>query len=391
MFESALLCAVDESAGEPDLLAMLCEAELLVPMAAAGAKRPSHPATRYRFASTMAHDVAYQNLLLPGAPSCISAPARCSKACTARSPARLEDLEALCHHFSQGEDRVRGARYLVSAGDWARGIYANEDALRYYARALDILESGRPRDDAAIGGVREHMGDLLGPIGRRDEARAQFDAVLAVARAQANPVHEARVQRKLAGLHWDAGERERSFTCLREGCSGSAATAKPSRSTSTPASSSPTCARRWGGCRSGPATTRRPSTGPGARCSRRSARPGSAQDDAIHRRAAAAAISHAHNTLGAALARLDRSAEAVIHIERSVTVAQEAGLLQAACRGYANLGVLYATLDPGAPSRPVDSASRPRRRSATSASSRACTRISRSPIARSRSAATTTA
>jgi hypothetical protein len=58
------------------------------------------------------------------------------------------------------------------------------------------------------------------------------------------------------------------------------------------------------------------------------------------------AISHSLNTIGAALARLGRSAEAVEKIERSVVVAQEAGLLQAACRSYANLGVLYSTLDP---------------------------------------------
>jgi adenylate cyclase len=71
------------------------------------------------------------------------------------------------------------------------------------------------------------------------------------------------------------------------------------------------------------------------------------RDDPAIGRAAALAISHSLNTIGAALARLGRSAEAVERIERSVAVAQEAGLLQAACRSYANLGVLYSTLDPG--------------------------------------------
>jgi tetratricopeptide (TPR) repeat protein len=52
------------------------------------------------------------------------------------------------------------------------------------------------------------------------------------------------------------------------------------------------------------------------------------------------------NTLGVALARLGRTAEAVEQIERSVRLAEDDGLLQAACRGYANLGVLYASLDP---------------------------------------------
>jgi adenylate cyclase len=36
----------------------------------------------------------------------------------------------------------------------------------------------------------------------------------------------------------------------------------------------------------------------------------------------------------------------VQHIERSIEVAEGHELLQAACRGYTNLGVLYSTLDP---------------------------------------------
>jgi adenylate cyclase len=35
------------------------------------------------------------------------------------------------------------------------------------------------------------------------------------------------------------------------------------------------------------------------------------------------------------------------HIERSVAVAEAHDLMQAACRGYTNLGVLYSTLNPG--------------------------------------------
>jgi len=347
LFESALLHAVDASAGDPALLAMLCEAELLVPMAMAEGKASPQPAARYRFASTMAHDVAYQNLLLSRRTELHQRAGTVLEGLHGTQPARLEDLEALSHHFSHGEDRARGARYLVSAGDWASGIYANEDALRYYARALDILESGRPRDDDAIAGVREHMGDLLGPIGRADAARAQFDAVLAIARAAGNTVREARVQRKLAGLLWDAGERERSFACLREGLrllGGDSEAVAIDIDTGIELAH---LCQEMGrlSFRSGDNQAAVDWSGRALQQAERAA--GLGQDDAIHRRAAAAAISHAHNTLGAALARLDRSAEAVTHIERSVTVAQEAGLLQAACRSYANLGVLYATLDPG--------------------------------------------
>jgi len=347
LFESALLSAVDEAAGDPALLTLLCEAELLVPMVTADTQAAPHPAARYRFASTLAHDVAYQNLLLRRRTELHQRAGTVLEGLHGTHPARLEDLEALCHHFSHGEDRERGARCLVSAGDWARGIYANEDALRYYGRALAILESGRPRDEPAIADIREHMGDLLGPIGRRSEAQAQFDAVLALARAGGHTVREARVQRKLAGLHWEAGERERSFACLRAGLQllGGDSDAV-AIDIDTGIELAHLCQEMGRlAFRTGDNQGAVEWTGRALQQAERAA--GLGQDDAIHRRAAAAAISHALNTLGAALARLDRSAEAVAHIERSVSVAHEAGLLQAACRSYANLGVLYATLDPG--------------------------------------------
>jgi tetratricopeptide (TPR) repeat protein len=64
------------------------------------------------------------------------------------------------------------------------------------------------------------------------------------------------------------------------------------------------------------------------------------------RRDAAAAMSLALNTLGVAFARLNRMEEAVDHLLRSVAIARDANLLQIECRGVANLGVLYSTLDP---------------------------------------------
>jgi adenylate cyclase len=47
-----------------------------------------------------------------------------------------------------------------------------------------------------------------------------------------------------------------------------------------------------------------------------------------------------------ALARADRLDDAVNKIEQSIDIAETHDLLQAACRGYANLGVLYSSLNP---------------------------------------------
>ncbi len=346
-FDFALLPAVDAEACDPAVLALLCDAELLVPVRIGDIEAPKHPALRYRFASTMAHDVAYQNLLLRRRTELHQRVGTFLEGLHGPSPARLEDLDALCHHFSRGQDQARGAHYLVAAGDWARGIYANEDAVRYYDRSLCILEADAAHDILAISGIREHMGDLLGPIGRREEARRQFDAVLSWASATGDMVREARMQRKLAGLHWEAGERERSFGCLRAGLrllEGQGAA--PQNSIDSEIELAHLCQEM--GRLSFRTGDNQAAFDWGERALQQAERAAAlGRDDTAVRRAAAAAVSHALNTIGAALARLERPAEAVVQIERSVAVAEEAGLLQAACRSYANLGVLYATLDPG--------------------------------------------
>ena len=57
---------------------------------------------------------------------------------------------ALGHHWSLGADKRRGARYLTGAADWARGMYANADAIQHYQRALEersvrlVTVSGEP-------------------------------------------------------------------------------------------------------------------------------------------------------------------------------------------------------------------------------------------------------
>jgi len=64
------------------------------------------------------------------------------------------------------------------------------------------------------------------------------------------------------------------------------------------------------------------------------------------KRTAYITVAHATNTVGIALARCGQLDAARARVEQSVRTAREHGLLDVACRGYANLGVIYATLEP---------------------------------------------
>ena len=328
VFDETLLRDI---AAIPDgALARLVEAEIVQPI------ETSHEERRYRFTHALVHEVAYQNLLLSRRTEIHEQVGRLLERAAASHPERPSDLQALGHHWSLSSDKARGARYLVAAGDRARAVYANDDAIRHYERALRTLaECGGC--DAEVLAARERLADLLGLTGRRRGAIEHYEAVRKQIGDDGDRAAAARVQRKIGGLHWEAGERERAGACFAEGLAllgddGDAierAHLFQEMGRLAFRAGDNDGAIAWAE-RALAEATRQDTETAGAEGAR----------EAVTMRA------HAYNTLGVALARTGRLAEAVAQIERSIALAEARNLPQAACRGYTNLGVLYSSLDP---------------------------------------------
>jgi adenylate cyclase len=251
-------------------------------------------------------------------------------------PERLSDLEALGHHWSLSADKPRGARYLLTAGDWARAVYANDDAIRHYGRALRTLGECQACE-AETRVARERLADLLGLTGRRAEALEHYEAVRAEIEAAGDRAGAARLLRKIGGLHWETGDRERAGACFASGLELLAGGGDPIERAHL-FQEMGRLAFRAGD-----------NTGAIAWAERALAEAANQEhigSDPVRLREAAAMRAQAYNTLGVALARTGRLAEAVDQIEQSIGLAEAGDLLQAACRGYTNLGVLYSSLDP---------------------------------------------
>ena len=122
------------------------------------------------------HEVVYENLLLSRRSELHERTARALERSVGPHPSRLSDLEALGHHWSLTPDKPKGARYLMAAGDRARAVYANDDAIRHYDRALRTLAGCQGCDDL-VQAVRERLADLLALTDRRAEALAHYEAV----------------------------------------------------------------------------------------------------------------------------------------------------------------------------------------------------------------------
>jgi adenylate cyclase len=325
-FELSLLKAVSAEPATVDAaLDALAGADLVTP-------GPDH-----RFRHGLLQEIVYQNILVARRSELHTRVATALEADGAAAPESLERLETLGHHWALGADKARGAKYLMAAGDWARGMYANADAIQHYQRALDALAHCDAVETERLV-ARERMGDLLGPTGRRSAALGEYEIVEAEYRAAGDVPAQARILRKMGGLHWEAGGRARALRCFEAGL----ALLGTDREHIERAHLYQEMGRL--AFRSGD-SQRAVEWAEQARlhAERLAADPAL---DAEGRGQAATAAAQSHNTLGVALARLGRLREAVGHIERSVALARENELLQVVCRGLANLSVLYSTLDP---------------------------------------------
>jgi adenylate cyclase len=324
-FDAALLRRVEAAAERP--LEALVQADLLQP--AGGA--------RWRFTHALLHEVVYQNLLLARRSELHRRIGCALEGLAGAVPQRLAELEALGHHWSLSDDPRKGAGYLLAAGERARALYANEDAMRHFERVLRTLA---PLGDATSAlpealSAREALADLCGLVGRRDDALRHYGLLLAPPAGDADRIRAARLQRKIGGLQWEAGARDQALACFDAGLATLASLGEE-------ASVAAAIERAWLLQERGRLAFR---AGENAVAIALAERALQAVAGVAGREAAIVEV-QARNTLGIALARTGRPADAVAEIERSIALAERHELLQAACRGHANLGVLCASLDP---------------------------------------------
>jgi tetratricopeptide (TPR) repeat protein len=151
---------------------------------------------------------------------------RVAEAMARLDPASEAYASEIAHHlYSAGRlaDVGRTARALTDAGDAAYGVYATDEAMRHYHRALEVLQDGPPSlaADASFGGARagirrgveERLADLLALVGDRAAALEHYQNLAGALGEAGDRVGEARIARKLGMLHFQAGDRERATAC----------------------------------------------------------------------------------------------------------------------------------------------------------------------------------
>jgi class 3 adenylate cyclase/tetratricopeptide (TPR) repeat protein len=152
------------------------------------------PEPAYVFKHAVIQDVAYNSLLVQRRKELHSA---IGYAIEELYPDRLADhYEELAHHFAQGEEWHKAMHYSTLAGDRAVHAFANVEAYKQYARALEAAEKLAPDPDT-LASLHVKYASVLGILTEYEAAVAAYQRALTLARQSGDRWREIAI---LAGL-----------------------------------------------------------------------------------------------------------------------------------------------------------------------------------------------
>jgi hypothetical protein len=159
----------------------------------------------YLFKHALLRDVAYESLLRRQRRSYHGAVADWL---VETGGDRADEIAGLVgSHLELAGRAADAADHLARAAARATATFANDEAIRFYRRALELIRDGQgaprdgafaaPRDVALAAKLGEGLGDVLHLVGQHEAARAAYgDALAALANDQ--PLLQARLLRKTA-------------------------------------------------------------------------------------------------------------------------------------------------------------------------------------------------
>jgi len=184
----------------------LCEKEIL-----------DRAQVAYLFRHVMTREVAYESLLYAERRDLHLKIAQSIEAQSARLD---EHVEVLAEHYTLAEDWPQALKYHLEAGGRAQAIYANEDAIHRYQKALEIAQHV-PDSLSERLAAHEGLGDTHQLAGRYDESLESYAQARAVLdeRSPSPDVqrHRADLCRRTARVYERKGEYITAQTWLDRG------------------------------------------------------------------------------------------------------------------------------------------------------------------------------
>jgi class 3 adenylate cyclase/predicted ATPase len=170
------------------------------------------PELTYLFKHPVTHEVGYESLSFA---TRVQLHGQYARYLEDTYPDRVDQLAPqLAHHFERAQIRDKARFYLVKAGEQAAANFANDEALTYFNRALNLTrtENNRIRFDTLL--KRERVYDLLG---RRTEQRWDLEELTRLANQLAEtPSLRAQIAIRRAKLEIDEGNHAAAKSSIQD-------------------------------------------------------------------------------------------------------------------------------------------------------------------------------
>lgn len=123
-------------------------------------------------------------------------------------------VEAMANHYVQAGEPEKALIYLEQAGAKAKALHAYADAAHYYCSLVERLD-GRGRT-AEAAHTHEHLGTMLGFLGRYEEALEELERALGGYRAVGRRDEQARAAAQIGTVYYARGEIEQGVARLEQ-------------------------------------------------------------------------------------------------------------------------------------------------------------------------------
>jgi DNA-binding SARP family transcriptional activator len=117
----------------------------------------------------------------------------------------------LAYHWSMAGDTAKEGRYAALAGQAAAGVYANDEAIRYLQRALELAAEPKQRLDLMIG-----LGDVKSLTGKWAEAEAIYREALKLAEQIGDLRAQTLASIQLGQLKFNQGDQAKALSLFEQ-------------------------------------------------------------------------------------------------------------------------------------------------------------------------------
>jgi tetratricopeptide (TPR) repeat protein/predicted Ser/Thr protein kinase len=124
----------------------------------------------------------------------------------------------IAHHLIEGGDQQGALPFLIKAGERAKRVFANAEAIGHFVKALEIAQEV-PWDDAAertrtLAKTREHLGDIYSLTGKHQEAVEAYTGALDLTNLPSDTC--SCLMRKTSGVREKQGEFDKALESLQK-------------------------------------------------------------------------------------------------------------------------------------------------------------------------------